>query len=346
MRKIIASGTLASLALILLLLLSACGDNSKNLTVAEVKIADGAEQCALPGESFSRQLRVELLGREKGLNLRPDSKLLPVSGQEILFTPVDGSRLTVEPNVAKTDVSGTVSVTVKAGTETGDNYLKITPVGAEDKSKTIRFIVGARLDGAEQEGLAGEYLPKPLSITLVRPDGKPAENVPVYFSVLSSPERKNTAKVNTHSALTNRNGVASTQVRLGKTTGEYKIGVEVADPKSGYFLRTSQFRVLGVDLTTVIITVIGGLAFFIFGMKMMGDGLLKIAGENMKRVLQFFSRNGFVAILAGTAVRSQHRNNRHGADHLVQPERTRPPRGRNRIHDDGSLQTARRSGMG
>ena len=302
MRKIIASGTLASLALILLLLLSACGDNSKNLTVAEVKIADGAEQCALPGESFSRQLRVELLGREKGLNLRPDSKLLPVSGQEILFTPVDGSRLTVEPNVAKTDVSGTVSVTVKAGTETGDNYLKITPVGAEDKSKTIRFIVGARLDGAEQEGLAGEYLPKPLSITLVRPDGKPAENVPVYFSVLSSPERKNTAKVNTHSALTNRNGVASTQVRLGKTTGEYKIGVEVADPKSGYFLRTSQFRVLGVDLTTVIITVIGGLAFFIFGMKMMGDGLLKIAGENMKRVLQFFSRNGFVAILAGTAV--------------------------------------------
>ena len=249
MRKIIASGTLASLALLLLILLSACGDNTKNLSVAEVKIAAGGEQCALPGETFSHQLRVEILGREKGLNLRPDSKLLPVQGQEVLFTPVDGSRLTVEPQRAKTDISGNVSVTVKAGTETGDNYLKITPVGAEEKSKTVRFIVGARLDGAEQEGLAGENLPKPLSITLVRPDGKPAENVPVYFSVLSSPERKNSAKVKTPEVLTNRKGVASTQVQLGKTTGEYKIGVEVADPKSGFFLRTSQFRVLGVDLT-------------------------------------------------------------------------------------------------
>ena len=104
MRKIIASGTLASLALLLLILLSACGDNTKNLSVAEVKIAAGGEQCALPGETFSHQLRVEILGREKGLNLRPDSKLLPVQGQEVLFTPVDGSRLTVEPQSAKTDI--------------------------------------------------------------------------------------------------------------------------------------------------------------------------------------------------------------------------------------------------
>ena len=116
MRKIIASGTLASLALLLLILLSACGDNTKNLSVAEVKIAAGGEQCALPGETFSHQLRVEILGREKGLNLRPDSKLLPVQGQEVLFTPVDGSRLTVEPQSAKTDISGNVSVTVQAGT--------------------------------------------------------------------------------------------------------------------------------------------------------------------------------------------------------------------------------------
>ncbi|HCH85381.1 MAG TPA: sodium-dependent phosphate transporter, partial [Lentisphaeria bacterium] len=37
-------------------------------------------------------------------------------------------------------------------------------------------------------------------------------------------------------------------------------------------------------------------------MELMGDGIQKIAGENMKKVLQFFARNGIVAVLAGTLV--------------------------------------------
>ena len=34
----------------------------------------------------------------------------------------------------------------------------------------------------------------------------------------------------------------------------------------------------------------------------MGDGLLKIAGENMKKILQFFSKRTTIAVLAGTVV--------------------------------------------
>ena len=37
-------------------------------------------------------------------------------------------------------------------------------------------------------------------------------------------------------------------------------------------------------------------------MKLMGDGIQKVAGENMKKILQFFARNGIVAVLAGTLV--------------------------------------------
>ena len=47
---------------------------------------------------------------------------------------------------------------------------------------------------------------------------------------------------------------------------------------------------------------LGGLTLFIFGMKLMGDGIQKVAGENMKKILQFFARNGIVAVLAGTLV--------------------------------------------
>lgn len=49
-------------------------------------------------------------------------------------------------------------------------------------------------------------------------------------------------------------------------------------------------------------TVFGGLAIFIYGMKMMSDGLHKMAGERMRVILHFFSSNRLVAILAGTVV--------------------------------------------
>ena len=287
---------------ILPLFFSGCSDK-RPLTVSSVKVTSGENQCALPGHDFEKQLRIEVFGVPKGEHLfGGSSKSRPMPDCDLILTPVDGSGLILEKQVVRTDVTGVASVKIKAGKEVGDNYLKITPAGAEGKSKTVRFIVGARLSGGEQEGKASKLLPEPVTIQLVKPDGTPAANVPVYFSVLSSPESKNTARVLTPEAVTDDKGIASTQVRLGKKTGEYRVGVEVADPKTGLYLRASHIRVLGLDLLTVIISTIGGLAFFVFGMKLMGDGLLKIAGENMKKILQFFSRNGVVAILAGTLV--------------------------------------------
>ncbi len=49
-------------------------------------------------------------------------------------------------------------------------------------------------------------------------------------------------------------------------------------------------------------TVFGGLAIFIFGMKMMSDGLHHVAGEKMRSILRMFSNNRFVAVLSGAAV--------------------------------------------
>ena len=51
-----------------------------------------------------------------------------------------------------------------------------------------------------------------------------------------------------------------------------------------------------------VLQVIGGLAIFIFGMKMMSDGLHHVAGEKMRSILRAFSANRFVAIASGAAV--------------------------------------------
>ena len=48
--------------------------------------------------------------------------------------------------------------------------------------------------------------------------------------------------------------------------------------------------------------VLGGLAIFIFGMKLMSDGLHQVAGEKMRSILRMFSANPLVAVASGAAV--------------------------------------------
>ncbi|MHC1722555.1 MAG: Na/Pi cotransporter family protein [Aminipila sp.] len=49
----------------------------------------------------------------------------------------------------------------------------------------------------------------------------------------------------------------------------------------------------------VMITLLGGLAIFIYGMNLMSDGLQKAAGEKMRSVLALLTRNPLIGVLAG-----------------------------------------------
>ncbi|KRQ86730.1 hypothetical protein ABG79_01482 [Caloramator mitchellensis] len=51
-----------------------------------------------------------------------------------------------------------------------------------------------------------------------------------------------------------------------------------------------------------IFELLGGLGLFIFGMKMMGDGLQKAAGNKLKKILETLTRNRVLAILVGAFV--------------------------------------------
>ncbi|MGL5352119.1 MAG: Na/Pi cotransporter family protein [Clostridium sp.] len=52
----------------------------------------------------------------------------------------------------------------------------------------------------------------------------------------------------------------------------------------------------------VIIKLMGGLGLFIYGMKLMGDGLENAAGEGLKAILEKVTKNPLVAILVGAIV--------------------------------------------
>ncbi|MGL4847392.1 MAG: Na/Pi cotransporter family protein [Clostridium sp.] len=51
-----------------------------------------------------------------------------------------------------------------------------------------------------------------------------------------------------------------------------------------------------------IITLMGGLGLFIYGMKLMGDGLENAAGEGLKKILEKVTSNPLVAVCVGAAV--------------------------------------------
>ena len=283
MPRILSTSLLAGL----LLFSTACGERSKETKVGSLKIIQGENQLALPGEDFSKEIIVELYSPPGRSVFGGEAKPVPVAGKKVKVVPSPG--LTITDQKLVSDNGGMISFKVKAGKSLGDKYLTIIPEGSELKQE-IRFVIGAKLEGGNQEGIAGEKLEKPVSIKLVDQNGKPAVGVPVYFSITDSPERKNSASVGSAVVKTDEKGVASSEIKLGKSTGVYTIGVEVSDPDNKYFIRTQKVKQLGIDRLSVVLTLIGGLAFFLFGMKLMGDGLLKIAGENMKKILQFFSK--------------------------------------------------------
>ena len=49
----------------------------------------------------------------------------------------------------------------------------------------------------------------------------------------------------------------------------------------------------------VVFGLIGGLALFLYGMNSMSDALQKAAGERMKKILGFLTRNPIMGALAG-----------------------------------------------
>ena len=54
------------------------------------------------------------------------------------------------------------------------------------------------------------------------------------------------------------------------------------------------------DVFQTVITMLGGLALFIYGMNLMSDGLQKAAGERMEKILALLTRNPILGVLAGT----------------------------------------------
>ena len=50
---------------------------------------------------------------------------------------------------------------------------------------------------------------------------------------------------------------------------------------------------------SMAMSLLGGLALFLFGMKLMGEGLEKAAGDKLRHLLESLTRNPFMGLLVG-----------------------------------------------
>ena len=61
-----------------------------------------------------------------------------------------------------------------------------------------------------------------------------------------------------------------------------------------------------------VLSLIGGLALFLFGMNIMGDALEKRAGNQLKNILEKLTSNRFKGFLLGAGVTEFFSNNSYG----------------------------------
>lgn len=52
--------------------------------------------------------------------------------------------------------------------------------------------------------------------------------------------------------------------------------------------------------STMIISMLGGLGLFLYGMKLMSEGIEKVAGAKMKTILEWCTKNRFIGVVVGT----------------------------------------------
>jgi len=277
------------LCLILSLFASGCSDEAAEKTT--LRAVSGADQCAAaPTGEFRDPVRVEV---------RRGKRTVP--GVRVEFVPEPGSKLEFSPSAATTDGGGMVETRVRAGA-TGDQFFVARISGRPETALRLRVVSGVELSGDTGEGLTGKKLKAPLAVRLVR-DGRGVSGVPVRFAVRATAEGAETsARLDPAECVTDENGVAATEVTLGKASGSYHVGIDVEGASRGFGVRNREVVLAAVNPWRLVLALLGGVAFLIFGMNLMSDGLRIAAGDKLKNLLRMFTGNRFTALLAGAGV--------------------------------------------
>lgn len=206
---------------------------------------------------------------------------------------------------ARADAAGLAKAQLRLGQRPGDVRIQAyLPEYPDVPPVWYRASAGVEVIGSELETTTDGSIDE-IGVRLTRPDGEPASGVDVYFRVEGDADG---AWLKSHRVITDQNGRAVTSWRLGSNVKQYFATAEIRDTRPGlpleerFVVRAIEFTAMASNKTQMALVLVGGLAIFIFGMKMMSDGLQKVADRRLKQVLGFMTRNRFMALIAGTLI--------------------------------------------
>ncbi len=274
-------------------------------------LASGNGQTGLHGELLPQPFKVVVEGPEKPGALGVKGARPTVPGVDVTFTIENsGSGATFEGAGATTitvptDVSGVAAARLQLGKRSADVVVRAsiaTPKG--EKSTYLRATSGVRRIGEDLEGVTGETLDE-FGLLVQDMSGTPAEDVSVYFRVEGSGDG---ASVGKQRVLTDDEGRATTTLKLGSKVQQYFAVAEIQDerenvpPEDRLVSRAFEFEAMATNKPQMLLALLGGLGIFIFGMKLMTDGLQRMADRRLKSFLQLMTRNRFLAVAVGAGI--------------------------------------------
>jgi len=203
-----------------------------------------------------------------------------------------------------TDAGGNVTARLMFGSSPGVcRLLASLPDHPEVKPRTVVFLAGVVwVDGSDrQDGTVSGALDKPVALRIQASPDTWYADAAVEFDMRRAPAGTRLSQTDTR---TDSEGIAATDVFLGKKQGAGEIGARILNGPLGpdasrYTLRAQFFA---IDPIMLVIEVIGGLAVFIFGMRLMSEGLSLAAGDRLRSLLNFLTNNRFAAVGVGLTV--------------------------------------------
>jgi phosphate:Na+ symporter len=156
--------------------------------------------------------------------------------------------------------------------------------------------------GDDQYRAAGAVLEHPLRVRVETSTGVPVAGRTVRFTV-AGPAGSEGASLTHETVRTDQDGYAETRLRLGSAVGVYLVTASSGDGRGG--AQTVVFRATARDphwVFALIAGLVGGLGIFLFGLRMMSDGLKKTAARRIRSVLSTLTYNRFIAVGAGAIV--------------------------------------------
>lgn len=289
-----------ALLLMMILFSFGCGEED---TVIPSKITLMSDSCTTAGINSTVKAKVFVTGKLK--NDPDSSSSTPAPSIDIEWKVVRkpaGTTPTITPINTKTDAGGIASIELSGITEAGVYIVEASsPTYPQLTSQRITVLGGISITGNDQDGWSNGVLEHPIVFSAMANGGKPMKDVKFSFDMRKAPKG---TKLFVNSGITNADGTTSLGVKLGSKQGAGEIGVSIVSAPWTFedVVPTLKIKFFTLDLWSVIFGVAGGLAMFIYGMRLMSDGLSLIAGDKLKGLLNFLTSNRFAAVGIGALV--------------------------------------------